>query len=109
MTWAVKGIIKLAISQVLRKSGAHVKVLRAPWVRIASSVLSARGTLKRNRLLAESTLEAMRTQGHSPSMVTHGLFDAQPQSRAPNISFFQFPGYLVRLLGRFSSMRLSTG
>jgi len=33
------------------------------WVRIASSVLSARGLLKGNKLLAESTLEAMRTQG----------------------------------------------
>src|SRR2546428_6707170 len=36
--------------------------LENPWVRIASSVLSARGALKGNRLLAESTLEAMRTQ-----------------------------------------------
>src|SRR5262245_20803315 len=34
-----------------------------PWVRIASSVLSARGLLRGNKLLAESTLEAMRTQG----------------------------------------------
>jgi hypothetical protein len=33
-----------------------------PWVRIASSVLLAIGLLKRNGLLAESTLEAMRTQ-----------------------------------------------
>jgi len=40
------------------------KFLRAPWVRIASSVLSARDLLKRNGLLAESTLEAMRTQGY---------------------------------------------
>jgi hypothetical protein len=44
-----------------------IKVLRAPWARIASSVLSARGPLKRNRLLAESTLEAMRTQVFSAS------------------------------------------
>ncbi len=35
------------------------------WVRIASSVLSAKGLLKGNKLLAESTLEAMRTQGFS--------------------------------------------
>jgi hypothetical protein len=34
-------------------------------VRIASSVLSARGLLKGNKLLANSTLEAMRTQGFS--------------------------------------------
>ncbi|MCI0388101.1 MAG: hypothetical protein MOB07_04945 [Acidobacteria bacterium] len=34
-----------------------------PWVRIASSALSAMSLLKRNRLLAESALEAMRTQG----------------------------------------------
>jgi hypothetical protein len=40
-----------------------VEFLRA-WVRIASSVLSARGLLKGNKLLAESTLEAMRTQGY---------------------------------------------
>jgi hypothetical protein len=41
-----------------------VKVLRAPWVRIASSMLSPRGFIERNGLLAESTLEAMPTQGH---------------------------------------------
>jgi len=41
-----------------------VKVLRAPWVRAASSALSARGLLKRNGSLAESALEAARTQGY---------------------------------------------
>ena len=42
----------------------RVNVLRAPWVRIVSSVLLARGILKRNGLPAENTLEAMRTKGH---------------------------------------------
>jgi len=45
---------------------APVKILSAPWVRIASSVLSARSILKGNMLLAESTLEAMRTQVFLP-------------------------------------------
>jgi len=35
----------------------------APWVRIASSALSAKGSLKGIWSCAESTLEAMRTQG----------------------------------------------
>jgi hypothetical protein len=34
-----------------------------PWVRIASSVLSAMSLLKGNKLPADSTLEAMRIQG----------------------------------------------
>src|SRR5262245_55797614 len=34
-----------------------------PWVRVASSALLARGLLKGNKLLAESALEAARTQG----------------------------------------------
>jgi hypothetical protein len=46
-----------------RKFGCTSKFC-APWVRIASSVLSTRGSLKRNGLLAEGTLEAMRTQDH---------------------------------------------
>jgi len=36
-----------------------------PWVRIASSAPSAMSLLKRNSLLAESALEAMRTHGFS--------------------------------------------
>jgi hypothetical protein len=46
-----------------------------PWVRIASSVLSARGLLPFSKPLAESTLEAMRTQ----VVLTH--YD--PSERAP--------------------------
>jgi len=34
------------------------------WVRIASSVLLAKGLLKGNWSLANGTLEAMRTQGN---------------------------------------------
>jgi len=38
----------------------------APWVRIASSVLSAKDLFLFNGPFAESTLEAMRTQGDWP-------------------------------------------
>lgn len=36
-----------------------------PWVRIASSVPLAKSFLKENGLFAESTLEAMRSQGRA--------------------------------------------
>jgi len=36
---------------------------QVPWVRIASSVLLASNLFPFNQLLANSTLEAMRTQG----------------------------------------------
>jgi len=42
----------------------RVKVLRALWVRIASSVRSARDLFLLNQPLVERTLEAMRTQGY---------------------------------------------
>jgi hypothetical protein len=47
-----------------------IKVLRAPRVRIASSVLSASSLFLFSGPLAESTLEAMRTQ----------VFSASPQN-----------------------------
>jgi hypothetical protein len=53
---------------VMRQEGVswrmRVNVLRERWGRIASSVLLARGILKKNGLPAENTLEAMRPQGH---------------------------------------------
>jgi len=42
-----------------------------PWVRIASSVPVVNGLLKVNCVLADSTLEAMRTQGFSEEMKNH--------------------------------------
>src|SRR5215475_7829141 len=53
-----------SILQSIPFSGGSVKVLRTPWVRIASSVLSASNLFPFNKLIAESTLEAMRTQAH---------------------------------------------
>ncbi len=46
------------------------------WVRIASSVLMAEVRLKRTRSSAESTLEAMRTQGFSAGVVADAMSDA---------------------------------
>jgi len=60
----------------------------APWVRIASSVLSARDPFLFNALLAESTLEAMRTQGAQN-------FDAHP------VAFTQLPRYVASTIIRF--------
>ena len=43
--------------------------MKIAWVRIASSVPVVNGLLKVNCVLAESTLEAMRTQGFSEEIV----------------------------------------
>jgi hypothetical protein len=43
-----------------------------PWVRIASSVLSASNLFPFSKPLAESTLEAMRTQGLSAGSLILG-------------------------------------
>src|SRR5262249_16547170 len=46
-------------------------LLSKTWVRIASSVLSAINPFPFNKLFAESTLEAMRTQGDFCDVATH--------------------------------------
>src|SRR5262245_11580988 len=46
-----------------RQRMPHARLPRKPWVRIASSALSASSLFPFSKLLAESTLEAMRTQG----------------------------------------------
>jgi hypothetical protein len=59
----------------------RAKVLRAPWVRATTSVLSASNPFLFNKPIAESTLEAARIQGHFHCVA---ILDARPETSPRN-------------------------